>query len=133
MSRVRVLPETLSVILMSRRYSPSANDASGTVMPPGTGNFAGSNCGGRLVALTVCGLVLLKNFSRVAFLLVELVFEGQVRLAGRVEAGVVDLEEDRQLFALLEFHVRRGQQFLRAEHERTLARFVGADRARSAC
>jgi len=55
----------LSVILMFRRYWPSPNDASGTVMPPGTGNFAGSNWGGRFAALTVCGLVLLKNFSPV--------------------------------------------------------------------
>ena len=32
-------------------------------MPPGTGNSAGSNWGGRLEALMACGFVLLKNFS----------------------------------------------------------------------
>ena len=88
MSWDRALPRRLVGDLDVQAILPSPNDASGTVMPPGTGNFAGSNCGGRLAALTVCGLVLLKNFSAAAFVLVELVLQRQVRLAGRVEAGL---------------------------------------------
>jgi hypothetical protein len=48
----------------------------------GTGNFAGSNCGGRLAALTDLRVGLVEELLAGALDLVELVFEGQVRLAG---------------------------------------------------
>ena len=49
----------------------------------------------------------------------------QPALPEEVVHGVVDLEEDRELFALLELHVRGRHQLLHAEHERPLARFFG--------
>src|SRR5690606_30170585 len=49
-SLVTTLPLTLSVTVISRRWSPSGNVVRGTSIPPGTGNLAGSKVGGSIDA-----------------------------------------------------------------------------------
>src|SRR5258708_38818250 len=63
-SRVSDLFASLSVTLISRRYWPSGNDASGTACPVCSWCPAAmSNTGGSVPAFRFCGFVLLKNFS----------------------------------------------------------------------
>src|SRR5688572_10158663 len=73
---------------------------------------------------------LVEKLLRASLDLMKFVFKGQVWLARLIEPGVVDLEEDRKLLALLEFHVDGWNELLHTEHERPLPRVFHAHRRR---